>query len=135
LGVKTVSPPETPHLLLLALAPGLVALALGTFLLNNGRARALAATVISVGLALSGLTLVVAGAYAFAPLSELAESLVLIFGMPLVAFVLALSVLLRRAQSSLLTSISCALAGLAGLYWLGAFVLMLSACSFNSGGC
>lgn len=130
-----MSLPETPHLLLLALAPGLVALAFGAFLINKGQARALAATVIAVGLALSGLMLVVASAYAFAPLSELAESSVLIFGMPLVVFALALSVLLRRARSSLLTSITCTLAGLSGLYWLGAFVLMLSACSFSSGGC
>ena len=80
--------PETPSLLLTALAPGVLALALGACLLAKGWVRALGATLASVGLALGSLVAQVAVAF-----------------------------------------------GLAGLYWIGGFVLMQSACSFHSGGC
>ena len=131
----SVSFPNTPALLLLAVAPGVLALILGALLLAKGWVRALGATLVSVGLSLSSLVVLVAIAFSFAPLSGLAESPFLLLGIPLGVFALALGVLLRRAHTSILAATLCAAAGLAGLYWLGGFVLMQSACSFHSGGC
>jgi hypothetical protein len=121
--------------LLLAVAPGVLALILGALLLAKGWVRALGAALVSVGLSLSSLVVLVAIAFGFAPLSGLAESPFLLLGIPLGVFALALGVLLRRARTSILAATLCAAAGLAGLYWLGGFVLMQSACSFHSGGC
>jgi hypothetical protein len=135
LGVTTVNFPSTPDLLLQALTPGVVALALGACVLATRRAQALAATFVSVGLALTTLSLLVASTFTFAALGEVAESPLLLLGVPLGVLALALVLLLRRAQSSILASVACAMVGLAGLYWLGGFVLMYSACSFHLGGC
>jgi hypothetical protein len=135
LGGTIVNFPNTPALLLLAVAPGVLALTLGALLLAKGWVRAPGATLVSVGLSLSSLVVLVAMAFGFAPFGGLAESPVLLLGIPLGVFVLALGVLLRRARTSILAATLCAAAGLAGLYWLGGFVLMQSACSFHSGGC
>lgn len=35
----------------------------------------------------------------------------------------------------LVMSMACVALGLAGIYWIGGFVLVMSACSFNQGGC
>ena len=110
-------------------------MALGAFVLATRRAQALATTSVSVGLALTALTVVDAVAYSFAPGSDLAQSPYLLLGVPLGIFALALGLLLRSVRSSILTSIGCAIVGLTGLNWVGGFVLMYSACSFHSGGC
>lgn len=110
-------------------------MALGLFLLAKGRARTLGATLVSMGLSLSSLILLVAVSFGFSSLSGLAESPFLLLGVPLCIFVIALGVLLRRVGASMLASVLCAVAGFAGLYWLGGFVLMRSACGFHSGGC
>jgi ABC-type transport system involved in multi-copper enzyme maturation permease subunit len=135
LGVEIVSFPNSPDLLLWAAAPGALALTLGAFLLAKGWARTLGATLSSVGLSLISVVVLVAVAYGLAPFGGLAESPLLLLGVPLGVFSLALGVLLRRTRTSMLASTLCAAAGLAGLYWLGGLVLMQSACSFHSGGC
>jgi hypothetical protein len=130
-----MSIPGTPTLFLLAAAPGVLALALGAFMLSKGWARALGATLISVGLSLSSLILLVAISFSFGPLNSLVDYPFLLLGIPLILFVTALSLFFRRAGTSLLTMALWATAGLSGLYWAGGFVLMQSACSFHSGGC
>jgi hypothetical protein len=110
-------------------------LTLGAFLLAQDWVPPLGATLVSLGRSLSSLVVLVAVAFSFAPLSGVAESPFLLLGIPLGVFALALGVLLRRARTSILASTLGAAAGLAGLYWLLGFVLMLSACSFHSGGC
>jgi hypothetical protein len=134
-GATIVNYPDTPALLLLAVAPGVVALTLGAFLLATGWVRPLGATLVAAGLALSSLVVVVSAAFGFAGLSGLAETPLLLLGIPLGVFALALGVLFRRTRSSIPASALCTAAGLAGLYWLGGFVLMQSACGFHSGGC
>lgn len=130
-----VSFPDTPAQLLLAVAPGVLALTLGAFLLARNWLRPLGVALVSVGLSLTSLVVLVAVALGFAPLSGLAESPLMVLGIPLGMFALALGVLLQRARTSIFAATLCAAAGLAGLYWLGGFVLMQSACSFHSGGC
>jgi hypothetical protein len=135
LDVTTVSFPESPGLLLLALVPGLVATSLGAILFAKGWIRAVGATLAAVGLSLLSVVGFVTVVYGFAPYSDFADSPFLVLGFPLGVFVLALGLLLRRSRTSILASVLCAAAGLAALYWLGGMVLMQSVCSFHSGGC
>lgn len=126
--------PGTPSLLL-ALAPCVFALALGAFLLVKGWARALAATLVSVGIALSTLVLLVVVAIRFPALGHFGESPFLLLGIPLVIFAVTLGLFLKRAPFPFLTSAACAVFGLVAFYALAGLVMMQSACSLNSGGC
>lgn len=127
--------PNSPDLLLLAVVPGAVSLVLGALLLAKGWVRALGATLTSVGLSLLSVVAFVTLVFGFAPYSGIAESPVVVLGIPLGIFALALVLLLRRSHTSIFASVLCAAVGLVGLYWLGGLVLMQSVCSFHSGGC
>lgn len=127
--------PDTPILLVYAAAPGMIALTLGLLMLRNGRARALGATLVAMGLSLGALQLMVMIAYGVFPSSGLADSPWLLLGPPLGVYVAVLGVLLRRAGTSMPVSVLCAVAGTAALHTLAGFVLMQSACGVHSGGC
>lgn len=108
---------------------------LGAFLLEKAWFRVVGATLASVGLSLISVVVLVAVVYSFFPCSSIAKSPLLLLGIPLGMFTFALWVLLRSARASIQVSTMCAAAGLAGLYWLGGFVLRQSVCSFRWGEC
>lgn len=97
--------------------------------------RAISATVLATGLALLVLVFLVVGAYGIDELESVADSRVVLLGLPLVCFAMALSVLARRGRLSLLSAAASGIVGVICLWYLGGVVLMLSACSFSPGGC
>lgn len=68
------------------------------------------------------------------PLNPLRQSLVALLGVPLLAYAIAMVTLAGRAKIALPGMVAWGTMGLAGLYYLGGFVLLTSACSYGSSG-
>lgn len=82
-----------------------------------------------------GVLLVVAGTRVPA-LDGLAESVLVLVGIPVLVYVMVTVLLARRAQVPPVTGLLVGVAGLAVLYPLGGYVLMLTACGIApNGGC
>lgn len=126
----------SPQMLLLAAAPALAFMVLG-LLLSFGlkKASAVAATAFSLGLALAILMLLVMLANGVESLAGLSDSHGLLFGIPVAAYVTSHVLVARRHGSLGLSSAAFGAVGLIGLYYFGGFVLVMTACSYGSGGC
>lgn len=94
------------------------------------------ATALALGLALIVLQLLVIGALNINTLYGLADSVLAIVGLPLVTFLVSLGFISHRIKLSLPGAVSCGVIGIIGLWYLGGFVLIATACGINpSGGC
>lgn len=130
----TFASPET--LLLLALVPPALLIAIGVVPSVRSRLHwAIPATALATGLALLVVVFLVVGAYSFDALYGVADSRLILFGLPLASFAIALGVLAYRGRLTLPIAAACAVVGVVGLWYLGGLVAMLSACSFSRGGC
>lgn len=96
---------------------------------------AIQATLLSLGVALLATLLLVLLTHGSSTFYDLGDSVVILLGLPLVVYVLMLAVLTKRARLSLPAAILTGAAGLVGLWFAGGYVLILTACSFNMGGC
>lgn len=121
--------------LILANAPCVFALALGMLLLVKGWAQAFASTLIAVGLSLCSLSLLTLVPQSFSPLSHFTDSPLFLLGIPLLIFMTAISLLLKRTRVPLLISAIYTVFGLVAFFGLSGFVMMQSTCSVHSGGC
>ena len=124
-------------MLLSALAPAVVLIALGVALSLHRRLRgAISATALATGLALLVSMALVAGVTGLDALGGWADSEGLLLGLPFAVFVLTLGVFARRDRLSAWRVVACGAVGVAGLWWLGGLVVMLTACGINPhGGC
>lgn len=127
--------PESPLMLLLAVLPAVLAGALGAGLLACGRARALAATLLALGLALCTVLLLMAAYHGLPAWAAQVASPPVLIGLPLAVFATSHGVVARRVRLPLWRAVAWGLAGAVVLYALGGAVLMLSACAVQSGGC
>ena len=84
----------------------------------------------AVGVGLAILSATVAATYAFRPIRPLRES-ILVLGIPAVCYVTALIVIGRRGQLPAADLVIGGVLGLAPLYFLGFYAMLLSACSFG----
>ncbi len=123
--------------LLRATSPGLLLLAVGSVLfMRKAVHRAISATALAMALALLVLQLFVIGVPSKGALYGIADSRVLIVGVPLASFVIWLWLFSHRARVSFPNSASCGAIGLIGLWCLGGFVVINTACGISpSGGC
>lgn len=128
--------PTSSILLAMAAAPSflLLAVAMGIFQWRRS-IGAITAMMFSLGGALVVQLLLAVAAYGSDALYGLQESLVALVGVPLLVYAMTMAGLTKRATIPVLRAIACAAVGLVGLYYVGGFVLLTSACSFNSGGC
>lgn len=92
--------------------------------------RAVAATAVAAGIAL-----LVVASLSSGVLHGLADSVLVVLGLPLASFAAGLVVLARRSGVSPLTIAACAIADMPLLWWLGDFVLIQTACGLGRGGC
>jgi hypothetical protein len=123
-------------LLFLACSPAVILIVIGVMpSIRRTMHRAISATALATGLGLLVLVLLVVGAYGIDELDSVADSHLIMLGLPLVCFAIALSVLARRGRLSLLSAAASGVVGVISLWYLGGVVLMLSACSFSPGGC
>ena len=123
--------------LLLATAPAVLLLGVGLAPLVLKRAHgAVSATALAAGLALAVLQLFIIGVLSVDLLYDLADSRLLMFGLPLSAFIIMLGVLSHRNRLSLISAAACAVIGIAGLWYLGGFVVINTACGVSpNAGC
>lgn len=132
--MMTLASPVT--LLLLASAPGVLLVVLGVVpSIRRKVHRTISATAIATGLALLVLVLLVVVGYSLDALSSVTDSQLILLGVPLASFATALGVLAHRSKLTLPSAAAGGIVGIIGLWYLGGLVLMLSACSFSSGGC
>jgi len=122
---------------LLATAPGVLLLAVGVIpSIRKKVHRAISATALAMGLALLVLQLFVIGTLSLDVLYGFGDSRFIIVGLPLATFFISLGFLSHRSRLSLPTAASCGVIGIIGLWYLGGFVVINTACSiFRSGGC
>lgn len=122
---------------LLATAPIVLLLAVGVVSSIRKRMhRAISATALSMGLALLVLQLFVIGTLSLDVLYGFGDSRLMLFGLPLAAFFISLGFLSHRGRLSLPIAASCGVVGTIGLWYLGGFVAINTACGlFRSGGC
>ena len=129
--------PNSVTMLLSALAPASILIALGIVLSLHRKMRgAISATALATGLALLVLMVLIVGGHRLDALRGISDSELSLFGLPLASFAIALGVLARRDKLSVLRVAACGAVGVTGLWWLGGFVAIMSACSIGpSGGC
>lgn len=125
-----------PALLLLAVAPAVLLLAVGL----TSRSwptilQALPATLFSLGIALLAVVLVVVVGYGVSAADAMRDSTLALAGFPLAAYAGTFLGWVRRANISTPQALAFGVVGLVPLYVIGGYVLMLSACSFGTGGC
>lgn len=122
-------------LLLLATGLGFLLVAIGVVpLIHKNVHGSISATVLSMGLALIVLQLLVVGTINPNVLYGLSGSVLIILGLPLAIFVVSLSFLFHRNRLSLPNAVVCGFIGIIGLWYLGGFVLMQTACGINPSG-
>jgi len=128
--------PTHPSLFILSLVPSILMLAVATAIVLWRRSvGAIAALLFSLGVAFLVLVLLVMVSFTFNARYPVRQSLVALLGVPLLAYAIAMITLTDRARIALFRAIPCAVIGLAGLYFMGGFVLMYSVCSYGTGGC
>lgn len=123
--------------LLLAAAPGVLLVAIGGVLSIGKRVhRAISTTALAMGLALLVLQLFVIGSLSLDALYGLADSRLMVIGLPLATFFISLGVLCHRRRLSFPSAAACGVIGIVGLWSLGGFVLINTACGISpNGGC
>lgn len=123
--------------LLLAIAPVVLLLAVGaTPFMRKRLHRAISSTALAMGLALLVLQLFLIGVHSLAFLHGFVDSELMLFGLPLATFFIALGFLCHRSGLSLLVAASCGVVGTIGLWYLGGVVAIRTVCGlFPSGGC
>jgi|TARA_R110000822_G_C15335419_1_gene495147 hypothetical protein len=122
---------------LLATAPSVLLLAVGIVPFIRKRAhRAISATALAMGLALLVLQLFIIGTLSLDVLYGIGDSRLMIVGVPLATFFISLGFLSQRSRLSLPIASLCGVIGIVGLWYLGGFVVINTACGmFRSGGC
>lgn len=122
-------------MLLSALAPTAILIVLSAVLSLRQKTRgAISATVLVTGLALLVLIALVIEGHRIDALSGVIDSEVFLLALPLVSFTTVLGVLAHREKLSVLRIAACGIVGVTGLWWLGGFVAILSACSISPNG-
>lgn len=128
--------PDSPSQLLLALAPAFVLLALAAAMyLWQRSVGAISAGLCSLGIALFTQFILVVAAYSSYALYPIRQSLIVLLGVPLLAYAIAMVTFTWRSNMSVAGAMAVGIVGLGALYRLGGFVLMTSVCSYGSGGC
>jgi hypothetical protein len=124
-------------ILLLASAPALLLIATGVVPWGQKKVHsAIRATALAMGIACLVLQLFVIGVHSLDILAGFADSWLMTAGLPLATFFISLDFLSRRRGLSLASAASCGVIGIAGLWYLGGAVVMLTACGMSSsGGC
>ncbi|OHE84681.1 MAG: hypothetical protein A2579_10220 [Lysobacterales bacterium RIFOXYD1_FULL_69_11] len=122
---------------LLAMAPGVLLLAVGLLPVIRKRVHGvIPATALAMGLALLVLQLFVAGVVSLDVLDGLADSMLMIVGLPLATFLVSLGFLSHRSGLSLPIAAASGVIGVIGLWYLGGFVVINTACGISrNGGC
>jgi len=120
----------------MAAAPSFLLLAVAAAMFKWHRSVGpITAMIFSLGAALLAEFLLVVAAYGFNALYPLRQSLIALPGIPLLIYAITMISLSRQARIILPGAIASSSVGLVGLYFFGGFVLLTSACSYNSGGC
>lgn len=124
-------------MLLSAFAPVLILILLGTIpSLHRKTQGAISATVLATVLALLVLLALIIAGHSFGSLRSITDSEILLPGLPLASFAIALGVLAHREKLSAMRVALCGAVGVTGLWWSGGFVAILSACGISpNGGC
>jgi hypothetical protein len=131
LGVTQMNLPVVPLALLIAVIPAALLFAMAYWRFMVVRSYTLVPVVaFAVGVALVMLSATVAATYAFHHLRPLRESL-FVLGIPAVCYVAALTVIGRKGRMSVSSLVLGGFVGLAPLYFLGFYAMLLSACSFG----
>jgi hypothetical protein len=122
---------------LLATVPIVLLIAVGVVpSIRKRMHRAISATALAMGVALLAFQLLVIGTLSIDVLYGFGDSRLIIVGLPLAAFFISLGFLSHRSRLSLPIAASCGVIGAIGLWYLGGFVVINTACGlFHSGGC
>ena len=72
---------------------------------------------------------------AFTQLDSFLDSPIVLLGIPLLTYVVAFALTIRHSEVHTAVALGTAIAGLAPLYYLAGAALVITACSFSSGGC
>lgn len=96
---------------------------------------ALAATFFSFGVTLLTALLLVFVTHGSSTFYGLGDSVFVLVGIPLIVYAMTLAMLTKRARIPLPAAIATGSVGLVGLWFAGGYVLIFTACSFNTGGC
>ncbi|AOS97381.1 hypothetical protein AUP74_01951 [Microbulbifer aggregans] len=97
--------------------------------------KVISCVISSIGVALLAILVLVSIMYSSNAFSSLRASELVLIGLPLLVYAVALLFLARLANTSLALTCLFGMGGLLALYHLGGAVLMLSICSFDSRGC
>ncbi len=124
-------------MLLLAMAPGVLLVTVAAIpFIRRKMHRAVSATALAMGLSLIVLQLLVVVVLGLDILYDFADSKLIMIGLPLATFLITLGFLSHRNKLPLPGVVACGIIGTIGLWYLGGFVLMLTACGISpSGGC
>lgn len=124
-------------MLLLAMAPGVLLVTVAAIpFIRRKMHRTISATALAMGLSLLVLQLLVVGVHGLDILYDFGDSKLILIGLPLATFLIVLGSLFHRNKLSLPGVAACGVIGAIGLWHLGGFVLILTACGISpSGGC